>query len=257
MSQNTLSTELEQWRNAYLRQRRHAVVGRLFRGVLHNVNGVLQAMSMQAELLAFGAERAVVMLAEEQGKEEEALREQLARHQQLAAQIIDQVQAVREIVALGDPLEEEGGEGSELSAVVRQVVRFMTADRFFKHQVEREIRVEDGVRPALDAKSLGFILLVLVENAIEAMDADGRGWLAVRARQDQGMVELVVEDSGPDPGVLDEERLFAPFVSSKPGHDGLGLYLARRLIVAAGGSIVFQRKGDPGKTQAVVLLPSA
>ncbi|HHK60597.1 MAG TPA: hypothetical protein ENJ73_02590, partial [Desulfobacterales bacterium] len=150
MSQNTLSTELEQWRNAYLRQRRHAVVGRLFRGVLHNVNGVLQAMSMQAELLAFGAERAVVMLAEEQGKEEEALREQLVRHQQLAAQIIDQVQAVREIVALGDPLEEEGEEGSELAAVVRQVVRFMTADRFFKHQVEREIRVEEGVRPALD-----------------------------------------------------------------------------------------------------------
>ncbi len=256
MARNPPNSGPEQWQDAYLEQRRHAVVGRLFRGVLHNLNGVLQAMSMQAELLAFGAERAAVMLAEGQDGEE-GLRQQLVRHQQLAARITDQVQTVRELLALADPLDEEEEGGGGLAAVVGQVLRFMAADRFFKHQVEREVAVEEGLRPALAARDLGFVLVVLVENAVEAMRADGHGRLAVRGRRLQGAVELVVEDSGPDPGPLDEERLFAPFVSTKPGHDGLGLYLARRLLAPAGGSIVVRRSGDPATTRAVLRLPSA
>ena len=40
------------WENAFFKQSYDAAVGRLFRGLIHNLNGALQAVSMQSELMA-------------------------------------------------------------------------------------------------------------------------------------------------------------------------------------------------------------
>ena len=39
------------WESAYAEQMHDAALGKLFRGIVHNLNGLLQAFSMQAELL--------------------------------------------------------------------------------------------------------------------------------------------------------------------------------------------------------------
>jgi signal transduction histidine kinase len=50
------------------------------------------------------------------------------------------------------------------------------------------------------------------------------------------------------------ERLFEPFVSGRPGGAGLGLALARRIVVLHGGSL---RLGDRpgGGTLAEIVVP--
>jgi signal transduction histidine kinase len=84
------------------------------------------------------------------------------------------------------------------------------------------------------------VLLNLVRNAIEAMDAikDGNRVLQVRTEcRDSGEIVVAVEDSGPgiDPKKLD--GIFDAFVSTKPQGMGLGLALCRMIIDRHGGKL--------------------
>ena len=84
------------------------------------------------------------------------------------------------------------------------------------------------------------VLLNLVRNAIEAMDAvkDGSRVLQVRTeRDDSDQMVVTVEDSGPgiDPKKL--EGIFDAFVSTKPKGTGLGLAICRMIIERHGGQL--------------------
>jgi len=76
----------------------------------------------------------------------------------------------------------------------------------------------------------------------------------VLAAAEEGL-EVTVADRGP--GIPDElrERLFQPFASGRPGGVGLGLALARRILVLHGGRLELdQRPG--GGTVARAVLPA-
>ena len=96
------------------------------------------------------------------------------------------------------------------------------------------------------------VLLNLVRNAIEAMDAikDGRRVLQARTERHDGRAEIVVaiEDSGPgiDPEKLD--GIFDAFVSTKPQGMGLGLAICRMIIDRHGG----QLSASSGKRRGAV-----
>jgi signal transduction histidine kinase len=96
------------------------------------------------------------------------------------------------------------------------------------------------------------VLLNLVRNAIEAMDAikDTRRVLQARTERHDGRAEIVVaiEDSGPgiDPEKLD--GIFDAFVSTKPQGMGLGLAICRMIIDRHGG----QLSASSGKRRGAV-----
>jgi two-component system, LuxR family, sensor kinase FixL len=82
-------------------------------------------------------------------------------------------------------------------------------------------------------------VLNLVRNAIEAMEAVERRELniATRAIADGNTAEVRVADSGP--GIAPEiaDRLFQPFVTSKPAGMGLGLSICREIVEAHQGRL--------------------
>jgi CheY-like chemotaxis protein len=83
------------------------------------------------------------------------------------------------------------------------------------------------------------------------------GRLTLRLRPRDGGVELAIEDTGE--GMTDDtrERMFAPFFTGRPGRRlGLGLTLARSIIVRAGGRMEVGRDGARG-TAVRVWLPAA
>ncbi len=108
-----------------------------------------------------------------------------------------------------------------------------------------------------DRRALDQVLTNLITNAIQAMEEQGEGVLAVRVRpspDDPDMVDLQISDSGP--GIPEEirKRIFEPFFTTK-GQEGTGLGLAitRRIVMAHKGKI--ECESFPGGTLFKIKLP--
>ncbi len=107
---------------------------------------------------------------------------------------------------------------------------------------------------------MGEVLDNLVDNAL----AHGRSPDPVRIwiRRENGQVTLAVEDRGRGIDPVELGRIFEPFYRSAearksvPGGSGLGLAVARRILVAFGGSLDAMSGPSPG-TRFVLTLPEA
>ncbi len=96
-------------------------------------------------------------------------------------------------------------------------------------------------------------LINLVLNAAEAGDND-EGYVRFRGAVDRANVLLYLEDDGPGMPASIRERLFQPFLTTKPNRRGLGLYAARTLISRSGGEIACEAS-EPQGTRFVLRLP--
>lgn len=94
-----------------------------------------------------------------------------------------------------------------------------------------------------DPEQLRQLLLNLVLNAIEA--AGPGGWVRVDGFATAAAWHVRILDSGPGPPAALVERLFEPFVTSKPEGVGLGLAVARQIAAAHGGTLAYRREPQP------------
>jgi two-component system, NtrC family, C4-dicarboxylate transport sensor histidine kinase DctB len=102
------------------------------------------------------------------------------------------------------------------------------------------------------------VLVNLLHNAFDAVEEAPERRVRIATERPDGLVRLVVHDSGPGIPASVRERLFEPFVSSKgpTRGTGLGLYISRRLAEEAGGTLDLQA-ADEGGTRVVLVLPAA
>jgi nitrogen fixation/metabolism regulation signal transduction histidine kinase len=125
--------------------------------------------------------------------------------------------------------------------------------------VSFSIRVTPQTPPVLaDAGRLRQVLLNLVRNAQEA-HSEGRPELQLKleplARDGQAGVALTMQDNGP--GFADEvlERIFEPYVTTKPRGTGLGLAIVRRIVEEHGGHIAVGN-AEAGGARVRIWLPA-
>ncbi len=92
------------------------------------------------------------------------------------------------------------------------------------------------------------ILINLVQNAVDAVVDVTDARLEVVAGFDRDAVSVEVRDNGPGLGDGDPERLFEPFVTSKPAGKGtgLGLSISHSLAEQEGGRLVAANGADRG-----------
>ena len=100
--------------------------------------------------------------------------------------------------------------------------------------------LDRNLSPVLvDGVQIQQVVLNLVRNAVEAMEAVERRELtiATRAMADDKVVEVTIVDSGP--GIAPEvaDRLFQPFVTTKKTGMGLGLSICREIVEAHHGHL--------------------
>ena len=94
------------------------------------------------------------------------------------------------------------------------------------------------------------VLLNLIRNAVEAMQASPRRELTIMTTVSvDRMVEVSVTDSGPGLAADVRDRLFQPFVTTKPAGMGVGLSICRGIVEAHGGRMWLadnpRRRGVP------------
>ncbi len=113
-------------------------------------------------------------------------------------------------------------------------------------------------KPDGNIRIIGDLLLLkealgnIIANAVEAAGDDSL--VEVRVEYDETRVNIIIADNGPGIPESIKEKLFTPFVSSKPSGTGLGLALARKIINLHRGSISFD-SNLPRGTRCSVILP--
>jgi signal transduction histidine kinase len=124
------------------------------------------------------------------------------------------------------------------------------------------VSVVDGSQadlPAVDADAgvLDRVFANLVSNAIKHTPPGGTVRVAARGTA-SGSVEVVVEDTGEGIQPGQESRIFDRYTSaaSRADSTGLGLYIARTLTAAHGGTIGVENRQDGPGARFRVTLPA-
>jgi two-component system nitrogen regulation sensor histidine kinase NtrY len=107
---------------------------------------------------------------------------------------------------------------------------------------------------ALDPQQMRRALVNLLDNAVAAVDGQGRITVRIR-RADPGILVLEVEDSGPGIPAEDRAKLFEPYFSTKPSGTGLGLAVVHRVVTEHRGTIHVE-DGSSGGARFVVEIPA-
>ncbi|MFH1020856.1 MAG: sensor histidine kinase [Pseudomonadota bacterium] len=256
--------QAEKWEEAYLAQSQDAALGRMFRGIIHNLSGVIQVFSLHTDLSAMMLNKALAVLEQMRQAgttpELDTLYDLLIRRADSLSQMQDKVRQSQQIrqrtLILPEFCQLPGGVPYTINSIIETELEFMAAASIFKHKVHKVITLAEAL-PALVHFQLELhqIMHILLTNALEALEGVEEAEIAVEsAREGEGLV-VRVQDNGPGLPPEAEAHLYEPFYSTKEGegHPGLGLYLAKKLISRCGGEISCE--SSPGRTSFRLFVP--
>ena len=177
--------------------------------------------------------------------------------------IVQQVEAMKEMVNAFSEYARAPQiqlEVLDLNRLVREVL-----DLYRGGRAALTIRAEldpAGPRVEADAGRLRQLLHNLLKNALEAVAAEGEaGRILVTTRlfdaDDQPYVELAVSDSGPGFSADMLDKLFEPYVTTKPKGTGLGLAIVKKIVEEHGGVIHAENAPDVGAVVRIRLRAAA
>jgi signal transduction histidine kinase len=147
----------------------------------------------------------------------------------------------------------------DLNGVVEEVVNLTASDVQLRGAI-LEVELGDGLpRVAADRVHLQQVLINLILNGLDAMvetPADRRRLRVRTGALDDRRLWLAVEDSGC--GIPEEvlDRLFEPFLTTKPEGMGMGLSIVRSVVERHGGEVTGANNPGGGATFRVS-LPAA
>ena len=103
-----------------------------------------------------------------------------------------------------------------------------------------------------DQERVGQICEALLTNACEAAQSEVS--IALRPDEAAATIDWQVFDDGPGLSSEATSLLFQPFASTRPGHVGLGLVLAQKLVMMHGGRLRLENRPEGG-CLATISLP--
>jgi two-component system, NtrC family, sensor kinase len=231
--------ELRESQAALIKHERLATIGQMAAQIAHEVRNPLNALGLNAEMLADDVTS---------GNQEEAI--------ETLGAIRDEIARLTEIteayLALGrlPPLRLDP---YPLGALVTELVRFQH-EELERGGVTVELALPDGLPEVqVDPAQLRQALLNIVRNAAEALRAGGGGTIRVSAKAEAEQVRLDVADDGPGMETEHVARIFDPFFSTKERGSGLGLPITHQVIEEHGGQITCISSPGEGTTFSIWL----
>ncbi|MCA1766237.1 MAG: hypothetical protein LC633_08360 [Desulfobulbaceae bacterium] len=261
----------KKWEAAFVRYGFDAAVGRQFRGIIHNLNGVGQAFMMQTELLNMMFKQADAALdeidraenPEEKHEKIANLRKMLAGRGDLVKLLADEVDILQKTLKRTSLVSREIGGSSvtetyDLGTVIELELEFLNSDGFFKHRIKKNLELADNL-PGLTGHRLKLhqILAALLENASLALAENGAEAvtpeISINVAVQNDQIVIGVCDNGPGIEAGERENIFAPFYTTRQDRLGMGLYLARILARNTGGELTCE--SSPGRTCFILRMP--
>lgn len=229
-------TDTKQAEAGMVQTARLAGVGQLAAGVAHNINNVLAAICVSAELLQLRPTEVGPHVARD------------------ILSAVDRGSAmVQKLYRLSGGSETTRAEHLSVAEAFRGVVQ-LTVTSMIRQGVELVQEIPEAATVYADANLLHQVLMNLVVNAMQAMpDEDGR--LTLSARSHGQWVDIRVSDNGCGIEAEHLDRVFTPFFTTKGNQNGTGLGLSTslRMVKAMGGDILVESQPGHGATFTVRL----
>jgi signal transduction histidine kinase len=212
-------------------------VGELAAAVAHDLNN-LSGVALMAISIGERSEASALEVLPRIARANRAIGSLVARLQRVAYAGIhnqnDGIANVREIV-------------EDVVVLVGPVLR--------EHAVVLELKLSTTGTARSDPTLIHQLVLNLILNALDALREHdvGHRHLRIRLTDDEDIVRLVVADSGPGIGSNVLPQIFQPFVTTKPGHAGLGLSAAHAALKHFGGTITCRNASTGGAVFEVTL----
>ncbi|MGO4138828.1 PAS domain-containing protein [Rhizobium brockwellii] len=136
---------------------------------------------------------------------------------------------------------------STLSGIVNEA-RNLMADEAWRRHVRMEVEVDPTLPPiAIDRVQIQQVLINLIRNGIEAMDATtGDRVIKIRVRQIGNILQTEISDRGQ--GIDFPEKMFEPFFTTKENGMGMGLAICRSIVELHGGRLWAEKNNPHGAT---------
>lgn len=239
-SLETRTRELREAQEGLIRTERLASVGRLGAGLAHEVGNPLAAIVGLVELVRTGD-----LSAQEQAEFLGRVQRETERIQRIIRGLLD--------FARQDPTSGQLGPVAIAGAI--EAAKQLLSQQMHHKDITFALELAPELPPVTtDADRLQQVLLNILLNAIDAVPVGGNITVRVFPRDSEKLV-LSIVDSGP--GIAPEmmNKIFEPFATSKDvgKGTGLGLAVARTLLVQMGGEIHASNHKDGGACFELVL----
>jgi len=238
-------------------------VGRAFNQMTDNLKMSLQELSNSRALAAVGEFAA--QLAHEIRNPLSAVRIDLqiveeglpggSRLREIQERVLTEIERL-DVTLSGALRTANSGRARDLVEVQEPLGAAVTSARTMAGQRGLKVVTQGFDKPAWvrgDAAALEQIFLNLLLNAVEASDGAGRIQASLSATDAD--VVIAVSDSGVGIAPEDLRHVYDPLYTTRRDGSGLGLTIARRLVIAHGGRIQIESEVGAG-TVVRVLLPA-
>ncbi len=168
------------------------------------------------------------------------------------SQAVDRMRALLARLSSAPKAQDLSTRPVDLAALVRETIETIKAGK--QVTLVRDLQPVPLVQG--DPEALQRLIQNLVTNALEALN--GEGEVTVKTYQESEWVALSVSDTGC--GIPEEflrKSLFTPFRSTKSGGWGIGLFQAKGVVEAHGGTIEVESKVGKGTTFSIKLPSGA
>jgi signal transduction histidine kinase len=202
----------------------------LLLGISHELRSPLSRLRLELELI-------------EDSEQKESLRAEIVEMEEIISSLLE----AERLNTRHAPLQRS-------NVLIRELVEQLIDTYFdrFRERITAKV-TDDGLQANVDHVRVALLLKNLVGNAIRYADGEP---IRIGASKHDGELVIVVEDEGPGFSADQQENFGEPFYRGDPsrtrdtGGYGLGLYLAKLVAEAHGGSLII----DPDYTTGARLV---
>ncbi len=222
-------TEVSTLERRLHRAEHQAAIGKLARGIAHELNSPLDGVLRYT------------YLALEHLTEDSPVREYLVHVKEGLDRM---VRVVKAFLEFSRQVTTPVNRVANLNQLVEDA--FLLVHHRAKFQQVRIVKHFGENLPAVLDAGLQHAIVNLIKNAFDAMPRGGTLTITTRATEEH--VHVDIEDTGAGIPEDVQPRIFEPFFSTKPIHQGsgLGLIIAKEVMERSGGSLEFESQNGVG-----------
>jgi PAS domain S-box-containing protein len=238
-----MEVEREIYKEEILKAQKHAYIGSMGTIVAHQINQPLTMISM------------FLGRAIEQIEEESCYPSALKNIKESLAEVKKSASIIRKFRQYCQGSVSEATGKVNVSAVADRIVSVLSESA---KQARMNISTRDLIglpEVEINETALEQILLIIIQNAIEAADGRKKHKLNITGKFADEKIELQFSDDCCGIAPENIEKIFEPFFSTRPNHKGmgLGLEIVQQILISCGGEIRIESQLGKGTTFYVTL----